>query len=154
MAALNPLRQLQDLDRSSPQFHDQLSNLLRGEEYRKSVLNLQGDSLTLLVEYLDEVSLKVTLVMICTQLRFQALAATSVPTSRMFQGCLRELTEICGARSILPKSCTLPGPLLDVYLPPVAIGRAIRGIFDGSIVWVKEIKTHIGGNPQGVKQVC
>ena len=69
MVAFDPLQQLQDLDRSSPQFHDQLSDLLRGEEYRSSVLNLQGDDLAWLVEYLDSVSLQFILVRPCTQRR-------------------------------------------------------------------------------------
>ena len=61
MVTFNLLQQLHDLDRSSPQFHDQLSNLLRGEEYRSS-LNLQGDDLAWLVEYLDTVGLRIALV--------------------------------------------------------------------------------------------
>ena len=62
MVTFNLLQQLHELDRSSSQFHDQLSNLLRGEEYRNSVLNLQSDDLALLVEYLDTVSLQIALV--------------------------------------------------------------------------------------------
>jgi len=45
MITPNPLQRLRDLDRSSPQFQDQFSNLLRGEEYRKFVPNLQSEGL-------------------------------------------------------------------------------------------------------------
>ena len=58
---MNPpdgLKQLQDFDRASPQFHNHLSNFLRSEGYRSAVPNLQGEDLTWLVEYLDSVSLQ------------------------------------------------------------------------------------------------
>jgi hypothetical protein len=57
MSLPNPLQQLHDLDRASPQFHEQLSSFLRGEEYQNAVPNLQGEDLAWLVEYLDSVSL-------------------------------------------------------------------------------------------------
>jgi len=55
------LQQLRRLDRSSSDFPDQLSNVLYGEEYQKSVPNLQGDDLAWLVHYLDKVCHHVTL---------------------------------------------------------------------------------------------
>ena len=58
----NPLQQLYDLDRSSPQFHNQLRDLLRGEDYRNIVPNLGSSGFTWLVEYLDSVSLQITAV--------------------------------------------------------------------------------------------
>ena len=67
MVAPNPLQQLHDLDRSSPQFHDQLSGLLRGRKFRNFVSNPQSEGLGQLVEYLDNVSLHITLVWVCTQ---------------------------------------------------------------------------------------
>jgi len=62
MVAPNPLQQLHDLDRSSSQFHDQLSGLLREEEFRNFVSSPQSEGLGQLVEYLDNVSLHITLV--------------------------------------------------------------------------------------------
>jgi hypothetical protein len=50
-----PLQQLSRLDRASSEFPQQLDNVLRGQEYKQCVLNLQGDDLTWLVNYLDEV---------------------------------------------------------------------------------------------------
>jgi hypothetical protein len=49
------LQQLDRLDRSSPQFHDLLCNVLYGEEYTRCAPNLQGDDLVWLVDYLDNV---------------------------------------------------------------------------------------------------
>jgi len=46
--------QLRSLDRSSPT-HDQLSDILRGEEYKRWVPNLAGDDLVRLIDYLDKV---------------------------------------------------------------------------------------------------
>ena len=58
MTPPGPLQVLHDLDRTSPQFYKQLSDLLRGDEYRNVVLDLQGDDTAWLVEYLDNVSLQ------------------------------------------------------------------------------------------------
>ena len=52
------LRQLHNLDRTSPQFHIHLSNFVRSKEYRNAVQNLQGEDLMWFVEYLDSVSLQ------------------------------------------------------------------------------------------------
>ena len=52
---LTTLQRLRNLDRSLPEFHDQLSNVLCGKAHKESVPNLQGDDLVLLVDYLDKV---------------------------------------------------------------------------------------------------
>ena len=49
------LQQFHQLDKSSPDFHDKLCNVLYGEEYTQCVLILQGDDLVWLVDYLDRV---------------------------------------------------------------------------------------------------
>lgn len=54
----NLLQELHDLDRTSPQFHRQLIDFLRRDEYQKIVPNLQSDYLVWLVEYLDSVGLQ------------------------------------------------------------------------------------------------
>jgi hypothetical protein len=56
-----PLKPLDDLDKTSPQFHEQLSNFLSGTVYQNLVPSLQSEGLTWLVEYLDTVRLKITL---------------------------------------------------------------------------------------------
>ena len=54
------LRRLSDLDETSPQFLNQLSEFLRGNECRNAVPNLQNEDLVWLVEYLDSVGLQIT----------------------------------------------------------------------------------------------
>ena len=54
----HPLQQLYDLDRTSPEFDEQLSDFLRGKEYRKVLPNLKSEDLTWLVEYLNSVSIR------------------------------------------------------------------------------------------------
>jgi hypothetical protein len=50
------LQRLDDLNRSSFEFHDRLSDILSGEEYKQCVPNLQNGDLMWLVNYLDKVS--------------------------------------------------------------------------------------------------
>lgn len=54
------LQQLHGLDWSSSRFHDMLSSILYGEEYKRCVGDLQNDSLVWLVDYLDKVRCCVT----------------------------------------------------------------------------------------------
>ena len=61
MIRLKPLQQLRDLDTASPQFHEQLTNCLRGSEFRSAVPGLQGEDLAWLIEYLDGVSVQTIL---------------------------------------------------------------------------------------------
>ena len=55
------LQQFDRLNRSSPDFHDKLRDLLYGEEYKQCVPRLHGDDLVWLVGYLDEVRCRVSL---------------------------------------------------------------------------------------------
>jgi len=52
---LPALQKLYHLDRSSPEFHIQLSKVLYSEEYQQCIPNLQRDDLARLIEYLDMV---------------------------------------------------------------------------------------------------
>lgn len=49
------LRELHHLNRSSPDFHEQLSNILDREEYQQCVPELQGDDLVTIVDDLEHV---------------------------------------------------------------------------------------------------
>ena len=62
MSTRDPLKELRGLDKSSPEFHDQISDILHGEEYKQCVSDLQGDDLVWLVDYLDQVRLPISLV--------------------------------------------------------------------------------------------
>lgn len=56
MTIVDPLHQLRDLDRSSPQFNGQLAKFLDRKAYIKALPNLCDEDLVWLVEYLDCVS--------------------------------------------------------------------------------------------------
>ena len=62
------LKQLHRLDRSSPDFHDQLCNVFYGSEYTQYTQSLQEDDLMWLVDYLDKVRRRV---------RFSPLSASA-----------------------------------------------------------------------------
>ena len=49
------LQRLDRLDKSSPDFHDQLYSVLYGKEYVQCVPDLQPDDVSWLVDYLDTV---------------------------------------------------------------------------------------------------
>ena len=49
------LQRLHCLDRSSPEFHARVHDILHEEDYQKCVPGLQNDDLVWLVDYLDEV---------------------------------------------------------------------------------------------------
>lgn len=60
MPSYSPLNQLRGLDASSFAFHDQVSNILDGEEYKRWMPNLRGEDLAGLVNYLDKVRHRVS----------------------------------------------------------------------------------------------
>ena len=53
--SLPALQRLHRLNRSLPEFHNQLNDILHGREYTEYVPDLQGDDLAWLVDYLDKV---------------------------------------------------------------------------------------------------
>jgi hypothetical protein len=141
--SLPVLRQLHRLDRSSSGFHDQLSDVLDGEEYKQCVPDLQGDDLVFFVDYLDDVRRRIALP--CSPLKPAQALGNFGPTSSNFQKCLRELKHICGTRMILPTSYTLPSHLLDICRHPVVSGGSgdvYEGTLNGSKVCVKRVREY------------
>jgi len=67
MTPPDSLQQLCNLDRASPQFHKQISEFLRGKDYRNAIPNLQGEDLMWFVEYLGSVSFQAIFPSFCTQ---------------------------------------------------------------------------------------
>ena len=61
MIPQNPLQQLRYLDKTSPQFHEHLSNFFRGNVYQDILPGIQNEGLAWLVEYLDSVRPQITL---------------------------------------------------------------------------------------------
>ena len=144
MSPSNPLQSLRDLDRTSPHFHNQLIDLLRGNGYRDVIPTLKGGGLVWLVNYLDNVSLYDVPPIPHSPLA-QVLCEISDSSSVPFREPLDELKRICGISNVLPKACTLSDSLL---------GCVYEGTFNGSKVRVRRVRTHPKGDPQKVKEVC
>ena len=91
----HPLTQLRRLDKSSPTFQDQVSNILYGEEYTRWMSGLQGEDLVGLVDYLDDVRRRVSLFRShLTRSRPSMLSIPVVPPS----GSVCENSEIYAAQ--------------------------------------------------------
>ncbi|KAF9642667.1 kinase-like protein [Thelephora ganbajun] len=131
MSSPDPLEQLRRLKSSSSKFHDQLSNILYGQEYKQWVQGIRGDEAMGLVDYLD-----------------RALD-TLDPASSGFRKCLRELRHICGARTILPTSYALSSQVLVVGRQPVASGGS-GDVYEGTLnslkVCVKRVRIYSKDN--------
>ena len=61
MSSHSLVQRFLQLDSSSSKLPDQLSNILYGKEYERSVSNVQGDELLQLVDRLDEVCRSISL---------------------------------------------------------------------------------------------
>ena len=61
MAPNGLLQKLYQLDRSSSRFHDQFADILYGEDFRQHVSNIQSDGPVWLVDYLDKVRRRISL---------------------------------------------------------------------------------------------
>lgn len=118
------LRELQNLDQSSPDFHDNLNSTLHGAEYDECVPNLERDDSVWFVDYLDKAIDKLD------------------PSSPASRKCLRELKSTCGTHGVLPTSYILPFDVLDVGQIPFTAGNfgdVYKATYDGSAVCVKRL---------------
>ena len=82
MTSQSLLQQLRHLDRSSSGFHDQLSDILYGEDYARCIPDLQGDDLAWLVDHLDEVCYRIAPIRLyLNQCRLSTHSILRVPVS-------------------------------------------------------------------------
>ena len=147
------LQKLCDLDRSPPGFHDQLSNVLYGEEYVRCVTGLQGDDLRWLIDFLDEVRQRVFLPRLPLK---PAQALISLPHfGAAPRKCLRELRSICGIRTILPTSHIISSDLVIEPQPFDAggFGDVYKGSLGGSQVCVKRVRVYSQHDPTKTAKV-
>jgi hypothetical protein len=154
MSPHNPLNRLRRLDRSSPKFHDQVSNILSGEEYKQWVPNIQGDDLVGLVDYLD----KVRLPRLASLLPAQA-TVTGSRCSRPFQFRFPEVS----ARTqkdmrLQERYCQHPYTLSSQdlasvvgLLPRGVLAMCIEGTLSGSRVCVKRVRVYSNDSPTPAK---
>ena len=143
------LQQLHYLDRSSPNFHDQLTSVLSGENYKQFVQNLRGNDLVLLVDYLDKVCCHVVL----PRSPLESAQALDIldPASSGFWKCLRELRNVCGAKMMLPTSYIISPSTLNIGHHPLASGGSgdvYEGTFNGSKVCVKRVRVYSKDGPE------
>jgi len=61
------LQELDRLDKSSPEFPDQLTSLLYKEGYKNCIPELQDEDVVWLVEYLDKVRIPIALCFLSAQ---------------------------------------------------------------------------------------
>jgi hypothetical protein len=143
------LQQLHLLDTSSSGFHDQVSNVLYGEEYRQCVPIIQGDDIVWLVDYLDRVRRRTALPR--SPLKPSKALDSLDSASPGFRKCLRELRSTCGTRVVLPTSHTLLPSDLDIGHHPVASGSSAdvyEGALNDSKVCVKRIRVYSKDGPE------
>jgi len=107
-------QQLHRLNRSSPRFHDQLSEVLYGGGVSTLVPDLRGGDLVWLVDYLDKVSRHVAFPRSPLKLS-QALDSPDL-SSATSRKRLRELGSVCGAGGILSTSY-MRSPHLQMLVP-------------------------------------
>ena len=149
------LQQLHRLNRSSPDFHDQLCNVLYGEEYVQCVPNIEGEDLVWLVDYLDKVNRCVAPPHSLLK-PAQALDGLD-PPSPASRKCLRELRSRCGTGAILPTSYTLSPDLLSIAPEPFAsggFGDVYKGTLNGSRVCIKRARVYTRDPPKKAIKVC
>ena len=154
MSSYDPYEELRGLDKSSSKFHDQISSILYGREYKTSVPNLQDHDLVRLVDYLEEVRRRVPL--LHSRLNLPEALNTLDPPSSAFRKCLRELRHICGSRTILPTSHILSSSLLVTSSHPVASGSCgdvYEGTLDKSKVCAKRVRAYIMDGPARATKV-
>lgn len=123
------------LDRSSPDFGDELDKILHGEEYEGCRRDLEKGDLMWFIDYLDKV--------------LDSLDPFC-PASRK---CLRELRSICSTHVILPTSYSVSPDLLNIEPWPFAyggFGDVFDGTLDGSPVCVKRLRVSSRGTPPKV----
>ena len=152
MSFRNPLEQL---GKSSSEFHNKVSNILYGEEYKQWVPTIQGDDLVGLVDYLDKVRCRVSLLR--SPLKLPQTLDHLDPSSPAFRKCLRELRHICGTRTTFPSSYILSSQDLTVGHRPVASGGSgdvYEGSLSGSRVCVKRVRVYSKDGPNKATKVC
>ena len=137
------LQHLLHLDRASPEFGDQLHEILYGPEYVACEKTLEGGDLIWLIDYLDKVRRSIAS---CHSLLKLAQALDCLdPSSSASRKCLRELRSICGARVKLPTSYTLPFQVLEIEEMPFTGGASsdvYKGTLNGSKICVKRIQVY------------
>ena len=136
------LRDLNRLERSSPNFPDQLTSLLSRKNYGdyNFLKSLQSQDKGWLIEYLDNVCVHLT-VPLSTEPAQVLNTLDSVGPA--YQECLRVLRWICHIAERLPRSYMLDVSFLAPIADPSLVGpyeTFYEGSLNGAKVYAKKLK--------------
>ena len=146
------LQELHRLKGSSPNIHNQLSDVLYGEEYQQCVPILQGDDLVWLVDYLDKVCHHIAIPTLCLSQR--RLSIVSILKCCFPQVSMR--TQKHMQRAILPTSYMLLSCILTIGSEPFAsggYGDVYEGTLHGLRICVKRMRVYIRDGPKKATKV-
>ena len=154
MPASQVLQQLYSLDPSSPNFLRVLFALIRNDEDEQYSSGLQGEELTRLVDFLDDVRL--LFLAPCPIINKTSKALCFIPPSdAMFRRCLRKLRAICGSHTTLPSSHIISGDLTRIGESAIAYGGFAdvwQGDQGGKRVCIKALRISLN-DTSGLKKV-
>ena len=146
------LQELHGLDGSSPDFSDQLNNLLCREDYLSCEKDIDDNDVMWLVDYLDTVCSRTTVP--CSPLKQVQVLGNLDPASQTSRRCLRALRSICGARGVPPTSYILSPNLLEIDPLPFTSGGSCdvyKGTLNGSDVCIKHVRVYVQSQAQTTK---
>ena len=141
------------LDSSSPQFPDQLCDILDGSGFDDGVKDLGADDLLRLIGFLDQVRPPFNSKN-CPLNQSQVLESLNRAESA-FGKTLHKLQRICASRRILPQSHVVSTDRLRIDEHPFASGGysdAHMGTLDGSRVCVKKLRVAATSSSDRVKK--
>ncbi|KAF9789158.1 kinase-like domain-containing protein [Thelephora terrestris] len=133
------IQPLYELDKSSPQFPEQLIQLLRNEQWMASLQSSPEGELGKLIGYLDNI--------------LDGLNPAEQPQA--FGRCLRTLRKICGSNKILPLTYEISGKLSFNSDYAVAFGGfcdAYTGSLGPDKVCIKRLRVSSTGDQELVKK--
>ena len=142
------------LDGSSPQFPEQLGELLQYEEWAEHLQPLPEGELVELIDYLDSVSFISTPTEFCLS-SLQILDGLDRMSSPFRDG-LRVLRRVCSSRAILPTTYGMPGKFSLSAAVPVASGGfsdVYKESFGGADVCIKQLRRYAKDDPVKIQRV-
>ena len=147
-------QRLYELDRSSPQFPEQLGELLQDEEWVEHLQPLSEGELVDLIDCLDSVSFISTPTKFCLS-SLQILDGLDRMSSPFRDG-LRVLRKVCSSQAILPTTYGMPGKFSRSAVVPAASGGfsdVYKESFDGTDVCIKRLRRMDQDDPLKIQRV-
>ena len=144
------------IDTRSREFPNALTKMLASQESVNTALSFQGEDALTLVDILDQVSISIEAETPDLIVDFaQAFEAPSVSLD-LRRRSVRILRRLCGAQSILPRSCTLSDNISrdgDIPFASGGFADVWKGRHNGNVVCVKAFRAYTAENLAKIKQV-